>query len=114
MMLSDFYNQKNEKLEELRKAKYNDRRDLVNRMQLTYNEIIDIIDLEYIPTKRIGYSLNQGIYEADDLNNTLKHILPDNVKVNVNIDDISLKSNSKINQTLFFTEKSFFFNSRFY
>ena len=59
-------------------------------MQLTHNEIIDILDLEYIPTKRIGYSLNPGIYEVIDLNNTLKHILPNNVKVSVTIDDIRL------------------------
>ena len=78
-------------------------------MQLTYNEIIDILDLKYIPTKRIGYSLNPGIYEVIDLNITLKHILPDNVKVTITIDDIRLKSNLKINQTLIFTEKSFFY-----
>ena len=52
--LSDLDNQKNEILEELRNVKYNDLRDLIYRMQLTYNEIIDILDLEYIPTKRIG------------------------------------------------------------
>ena len=101
---------KNEILEELKKAKYNDLKDLVYRMQLTYNEIIDIIDLEYIPTKRIGYSLNPGIYEVVDLNNTLKYILPDNVKVTITIDDIRLTSNLKINQTLIFTEKSFFYS----
>ena len=78
-------------------------------MQLTYNENIDIIDLEYIPTKRTGYSLNPCIYEIVDLNNTLKHILPDNVKVNVTIDYIRLKPNLKINQTLIFTNKSFFY-----
>ena len=78
-------------------------------MQLTYNEIIDILDLEYIPTKRIGYSLNSGIYEVIDLNNTLKYILPDNVKVTITIDDIRLKSNLKINRTLIFTNKSFFY-----
>ena len=78
-------------------------------MQLTYNEIIDILDLEYIPAKRTGYTLNPGIYEAIDLNNTLKYILPDNVKVTVTIDDIRLKSNLKINQTLIFTKKSFFY-----
>ena len=77
-------------------------------MQLTYDEIIDVLDLKYIPTKRAGYSLNPGIYEVVDLNNTLKYILPDNVKVNVTIDDIRLKSTLKINQTLIFTEKSFF------
>ena len=70
---------------------------------------MDILDLKYIPTKRTGYSLNPGIYEGVDLNNTLKNILPDNVKVNITIDDIRLKSNLKTNQTLIFTEKSFFY-----
>ena len=79
-------------------------------MQLTYDEIMNILDLKYIPTKRTGYSLNPGIYEVVDLNNTLKYKLPDNVKVNVTIDDIRLKSNLKTNQTLIFTEKSFFYN----
>ena len=78
-------------------------------MRLSYDEIMDILDLKYIPTKRTGYSLNPGIYEVVDLNNTLKHILPDNVKVNITIDDVRLKSNLKTNQTLIFTEKSFFY-----
>ena len=38
-------------LEELKKAKYNDIEDLVYRFQLTYNEIIDILNLKYIHTK---------------------------------------------------------------
>ena len=67
--LSDFDTQKNELLEELRKAKYNDLEDLVYRKQLTYDEIIHILDLKYIPT-RTGYSLNPGIYDVVDLNNT--------------------------------------------
>ena len=107
--LSDFDNQKYEILQELKNVKYNDLADLVYRMQLTYDEIIDVLDLKYISTKRIGYSLNPGIYETVELNNTLKHLLPDNVKVNITIDDIRLKSNLKINQTLIFTEKSFFY-----
>ena len=78
-------------------------------MQLKYAEIIDVLDLKFISTQRIGFYLNPGIYEIVDLNNTLKHILPDNVKVNIAIDDIRLKSNLKINQTLIFTEKSFFY-----
>ena len=78
-------------------------------MQLTYDEIINLLDLQYISTKRIGYSLNPGIYEVIDFNNTLKHILPDNVKVSVTIDGVRLKPNLKINQTLIFTEKSFFY-----
>ena len=107
--LSDFDNQKYEILEELKNVKYNDLEDLIYRMQLTYDEIIDVLDLKYISTKRIGYSLNNGTYEIVDLNNTLKHNLGDNVKVNITIDDIRLKSNLKINQTLIFTEKSFFY-----
>ena len=105
--LSDFDNQKYEILQELKNVKYNDLEDLVHRMRLSYDEIMDILDLKYIPTKRTGYSLNPGIYEVVDLNNTLKHILPDNVKY-ITIDDIRLKSNLKINQTLIFTERSFF------
>ncbi len=107
--LSDFDNQKTEILEELKKVKYNDLEDIVYRMRLSYDEIMDILDLKYIPTKRTGYSLNPGIYEVVDLNNALKYILPDNVKVSVLIDDIRLKSILKINQTLKFTEKSFFY-----
>ena len=68
--LSDFDNQKYEILEELKKVGYNDLKDLVYRMRLSYDEIMDILDLNYIPTKRTGYSLNPGIYEVVDLNNT--------------------------------------------
>ena len=107
--LSDFDNQKYEILQELKNIKYNDLADLVHRMQLTYDEIIDLLDLKYISTKRIGFSLDPGIYEVVDLNNTLKYILPDNVEINVTIDDIRLKSILKINQTLIFTERSFFY-----
>ena len=91
--LSDFDTQKNEILEELRNVEYNALEDLVHRMRLSYDEIIDILNLKYIPTKRIGYSLNPGIYEVIDLNNTLKYISPDTIKVNITIDDIRLKSN---------------------
>ena len=100
---------KDEILEDLSHAKFNDLNDMVYRFQLTYDEVMDVLDLKYIPTRRTGYSLNPSIYEVIDLNNTLKHILPDNIKVNITIDDIRLKSNLKINQTLIFTEKSFFY-----
>ena len=49
------------------------------------------------------------MYEMVDLNNSLKNFLPDNVKVNLTIDDVRLKSNLKNNQTLLFTNKSFFY-----
>ena len=59
--LSDFDTKKIEIIEELRTVKYNDLEDLVYRMQLTYDEIIDDLNLKYIPTKRTGYSLNPCI-----------------------------------------------------
>ena len=107
--LSDFDNQKYEIIEELKKVGYNDLKDLVYRMRLSYNEIMNILDLKYTPTKSTGYSFNPGIYEVVNLNNTLKHILPDNVKISITIDDIRLKSNLKTNQTVIFTERSFFY-----
>ena len=78
-------------------------------MQLTYDEFTDILDMKYIHTKRTGYSLNPNIYKVTDLNITLKYILPNSVKVSVTIDDIRLKCDLKTNQTLIFTEKSFFY-----
>ena len=101
--LSHFDTQKNEILTELKNIKYNDLEDLVYRMQLTYNEIIDILDLKYIPTKRIGYSIEPNIYIVVDLNKTLKNILPNNVKTDITIDEREYKANLKINQTLIFT-----------
>ena len=38
--------EKNEIFEEIRNVKYNDLKHLVYRMQLTYEEIIDILDLK--------------------------------------------------------------------
>ena len=107
--LSDFDTQKNKIVEELKKAKYNDLEDLVYRMQLTNIEIAVLLDLKVISIKRTGYSLNPGIYEVADLNDVLKHILPDNVKINIIIDDIRLKSSLKNIQTLLLTEMSFFY-----
>ena len=81
---------------------------MVYRMQLTYDETIDILNLKDIPSKIRSYSIQQGLYEVSDLNKTLQKILPDNVKVIITTDNIRLRYNLKINQTLLFTKKSFF------
>ena len=107
--LSDFDTQKYEIIEELKNVKYNDLEDLVYRMRLSYDEIMDILDLKYIPTKRMGYSIEPNIYNIVDLNKTLKNILPTNVKIDVTIDERKYKTDLKINQTLIFTNKSFFY-----
>ena len=100
---------KDEILEELKNIKFNDLEDMVYRFQLTYDEIIDILDLKYIPTKRMGYSIEPNIYDIVDLNKTLKIILPNNIKINVSIDERKYKTNLEINQTLIFTNKNFFY-----
>ena len=100
---------KDEILEDLKNAKYNDLEDMVYRFRLTYDEIIDILDLKYIPTKRIGHSIEPNIYNVVDLNKTLKNILPDNVKIDITIDERKYKTDLQINQTLIFTNKSFFY-----
>ena len=102
---------RNELLENLKNAKFNDLEDLVYRLQITYEEIKNISDLKYSPTKRTGCSLTPGIYEVVDLNNTLKFVSPDNVKVRTTVDDNRLKSNLKINQVLILTNKSFFYKT---
>ena len=100
---------KDEILGELKNVKYNDLEDLVYRFKLTYDEIMDMLDLKYIPTKRTGYSIEPNIYNVVDLNKTLINILPNNVKINITIDERKYKTDLKINQTLIFTNKSFFY-----
>ena len=100
---------KNEILGDLKNARFNDLEDMVYRFKLTYDEIMDILDLKYIPTKRMGYSIEPNVYNVVDLNKTLKNILPNNVKINVTIDERKYKTDLKINQTLIFTNKSFFY-----
>ena len=80
---------------------------MVYRMQLTYDENIEISDLKHILSKRIGCSLNPDIYEITYRNKTLEHFLPDNMKVTIKIDGFRLKSNPNVNQTLIFTTKYF-------
>ena len=100
---------KDEILQELKNVKYNDLEGLVYRFKLTYDEIMDILDLKYIPTKKTGYSIEPNIYNVVDLNKTLKNILPNNIKIDIAIDERKYKTDLRINQTLIFTNKSFFY-----
>ena len=112
--LSDFDTFKKEKLGELKSNKYHDLEDLVYRMGLTYAEIMDILDIKFFPSERTGYTLPPGIYGKSDINKTLEHLLPDNLKVSNTIDDIRLRSNLYKNQTLKFTKKNFLYHFRLY
>ena len=106
--LSSFGTFKIETLEALKNAKYNDLEDMVYRMQLTYDEVFDRLDINYTAESSPGYTLPGGIYELSDIRLMLKSLLPDEVKVNIPIGDIRLRSNLTTNETMKFTGKSLF------
>ena len=90
--LSDFDTSKDKILGELKAANYLDLGYVVNRMQLTYNEIMDVLDIKCFPSERTSYGLRPGIYEVSDINKTLNFLLPTFVKVSITIDDIRIKT----------------------
>ena len=100
---------KSEILLELKRVKYKDLEDMVYRLQLTNEEIVEILDVKYLAGSTKGYTLPTGIYETSDNNLLLKSLLPKEVKVTHTIDDIRLNSNLTTNRTLKPTKKSFFF-----
>ena len=49
---------------------------MVYTSQLTYDELVDILDLKHIPTTTVGYTLPPGMYENIDIKFMLKSLLP--------------------------------------
>ena len=87
---------------------------MVYRLQLTYDEVINILDVKYISGSTIGDTLSPGVYKISDINLMLKSLLPGKVKVNITIDDTRLKSNLTNNKTIRFTEKPVLYYFMFY
>ena len=58
---------------------------MVYRMEVTYDEIVDILDVNIIAGSTIGYPLQPGIYENGDINLMLKSLLPKKVKIVITI-----------------------------
>ena len=50
-------------------------------MELTYDEIVDILNVIFIAGSAYGYTLTFGIYEISDINLMIKSLLLDEVKV---------------------------------
>ena len=73
---------------------------MVFRTGLTKYEIEKILDMNYIDASTIRYTLVPGIYENSDIDMMVKSLPPNEVKVNIGIDDIRLKSNLTTNKTL--------------
>ena len=86
------------------RVKYRDLEALVYRLQLTYDEIIDISDVIYLAGSTTGYTLPPDVYKITGNNLMLRSLLPVKLKVNITIDDIRLKSNLNNNKTNKFTK----------
>ena len=81
---------------------------MVYRIELTYNEIMVVLDLKYARATSIEYNLPPGIYEISDNNLMLKSLFPEDVKIYFRIDVNRLRSNLTTNKTIRFFKKTFF------
>ena len=78
---------------------------MLYRLELTYDEIVDILNVKSVAGSTKGFALPPGICEIIDINLMLKSLLPKRVKVKITIDDIGLKSNLTRIKTIRFTKK---------
>ena len=92
----------------LGKVKYHGFDDMVYGMELTYDENMDVSDIKHTSATSIGYTLQEKKW---DISSQLvaKYLLPDDVKVEITIDDIRLGSNLTTNKTITSTKKSFLY-----
>ena len=79
---------------------------MVSKRELTYSEIENIVDMKYIDASTTRYTLEPGIYEFSDNKLLIESLLPSDMKVNINIDDIRLRSNMTTIKTVRFSKKS--------
>ena len=108
-ILAGFGHSKIEILAELKIVKHRDLEDMVYRLQLTYDEIVDILDVGNIAGSTIGNTMPVGVYEVSDNNLMLKSLLPNEVNVKITIVDVRLKSNLTTKKTNRITKNSFFY-----
>ena len=66
---------------------------MIFRTEITFDEIVDLLDIKNIGAKTVGCTLSPGIYEIIDLNFMRKTLPPNEKKVFFTIDDIRLTSN---------------------
>ena len=71
-----------------------------------------VLDIKYTSATFIGFTLVLGFHELGDDNLILKCYFPDEVKVDITIVVIRLKSNSTTSKAIRFTKTSFFFNPK--
>ena len=62
-------------------------------MELTYDEFMDVLDINFTSGTSVGNTIPPGFYKSSVINLMLKSLLPDEVKVNITIADVRLRSN---------------------
>ena len=82
---------------------------MVFRMELTYSEIEKKLHMKYIDTSTFGYTLPLGVYQSSDIILMLKNSLPNKLKVNIKIDEVTRKSVFTTTKTIECTKRSFFY-----
>ena len=81
---------------------------MVFRMEVIYDEIVDILAVKDLAGSTIGYTLLPGIFEVSDTNLMTKSLFPNNVEVIFTYDDIKQRSNLTTIKTKMFTKNPFF------
>ena len=76
-------------------------------MESTVSDIENMFGKKYIETSNKGHTPEPGIHEISNNKYMLKSLLPENIKVNVTLDDIRLKSNLFTNKTDKITKNCF-------
>ena len=93
----------NDFIEMLKNNDYDDLEDMVYRLEIRKNEIIDKLDLKHIPLSTISYTFLNGIYQIRDNDFILQSLLPNDVELKNSIDDIRLISKLSTYKTTKFT-----------
>ena len=92
----------------MKNAEDNDLEDMVSGKDLTYHKVAEILHTTYIDANYTGYTFRPGNFEVFDTISMLKSLLPDDVKINIKIDDIKLKSNLTTIKIIRLTKRSIF------
>ena len=90
----------------LKNIKNRDLEDMVYRMELTFDEIVDILDVKNFAGSTKGYTLPPEIYEFKDINSMLASLLAHDVKVIFTSGDNRLRSILTTNKTIKNSKKS--------
>ena len=70
---------------------------MLYRLELTYYEILDVLDVKYIAVSTSGYTIPPGFYTIIDSNLRTKSSLTNKEKVKFTVDDMRRRSNLTTN-----------------